>query len=548
VDKESGRIYWEGGCRSTLSASLLPHLQRFGFGIHTRSVVLTFFLLLAVLGALSSWLRFKLEEKCGAAEMLLHNTLVSTSRNSYCSSMALFVLHRLLLGTPNLNKWFLATIVILYLVDSYTCETHAYLRNAIQNPHGVEDYIERIRQEPPDVHWKVQSFHYVPTSPLNVIRRTIFRTCRCQSPSDGGEKKGSQQAEVELGDDKNVNDDTSVAVYSPTKRKRVTGRATGSYQYKHWQDKTIAGIWQRAQSSAYAKSSSSSYGSNIGSSSCDHPAPFAKIVLTKLLVLADKKTRLDYFQQQAAFVTKHLNQEQRHHHQPQSSSSASSTAMLDEFAEFSTHINVAGFQPRLLAVRQQYQPPSRLQGFYWHDTVNKLFRLHYFWLFTLLGLTLPYRIWFDRHCDELRVSVVKETSTMPISSPSFSSSYLSRGWFSGKAQAAPGAASIENFRELMERLQLYTKQDTAIGRSCVSQQQQKQQDSRVAEIEEALQAAALVKGKLISTQALLPGGDGMLDPASSNSRKLRAGSTSSNDENHDANKMDTDSDSPSFES
>ena len=39
----------------------------------------------------------------------------------------------------------------------------------------------------------------------------------------------------------------------------------------------------------------------------------------------------------------------------------------------------------------------------------KTLRLHLFWLFTFFGLTVPYRIWFKRHCDFLRVSVVKET-------------------------------------------------------------------------------------------------------------------------------------------
>ena len=31
-------------------------------------------------------------------------------------------------------------------------------------------------------------------------------------------------------------------------------------------------------------------------------------------------------------------------------------------------------------------------------------------LATLLGLSLPYRIWFAKHCDEIRVTVVKETT------------------------------------------------------------------------------------------------------------------------------------------
>jgi hypothetical protein len=489
-----------------------------------RAMVLTCFLLLAVLGALSSWLRLKLEE-CE-----LFHSLVSSSRHSYCSSIVLFVINRLLLGAPKLHKWFIATIIILYLVESYTCETHDYLRHAIASPHGVEDYIERIRQEPPHVHWKVQSFHYVPTSPWEAIHQAIVRTTprrRLSSQHLGGaEKNHSQVMEPTAVDDDTSGDDVDDAnaatvLYSPNKRKRVTERATGSYQYKHWQDKTIAGIWQRAQSSSSSSSTSSplSRSSSASSSQDHHPAaPFAKIVLTKLLVLADKKTRLDYFQQQAAFVAKHNQQLQQR--------TAAGTA-LDEFAEFSTHIHVAGFQPRLLAVRQR--PAALLPnnenggggiGAYWH----KIFRLHHFWLFTLLGLTLPYRIWFGRHCDELRVTVVKETSTVPIISSSSLSS-LSRGWFSGKAQHG---ADIENFRELMERLQLYAKQDS-VNSSCSSSQQQQEQASSVAEIEEAIQVAALLKEKLISSSPpLQSNGDGML--AASGSRKLRAGSTKPGEE------------------
>lgn len=37
---------------------------------------------------------------------------------------------------------------------------------------------------------------------------------------------------------------------------------------------------------------------------CDTPAPFSKIVLSKLLILPNAKAREDYFKQQSTFVTK----------------------------------------------------------------------------------------------------------------------------------------------------------------------------------------------------------------------------------------------------
>ncbi len=58
---------------------------------------------------------------------------------------------------------------------------------------------------------------------------------------------------------------------------------------------------------------------------------------------------------------------------------------------------VQGYKEKILAVR----PPKGFQ---------KVFNIYYFWIFTLLGLTVPYRIKFSNNCDELRVAVVKETS------------------------------------------------------------------------------------------------------------------------------------------
>jgi hypothetical protein len=109
---------------------------------------------------------------------------------------------------------------------------------------------------------------------------------------------------------------------------------------------------------------------------------------------------------------------------------------------------VAGFKRRLLAIRPV---PGILS--------TKIFRLYTFWIFTLLGLGLPYRIWFSRHCDNLRVTVVKETyAEMEKSSWWFTSSSKPA---QSKAFASIQSTSKEVFRQQMEDMLLYSKQPPA---------------------------------------------------------------------------------------
>ena len=122
-------------------------------------------------------------------------------------------------------------------------------------------------------------------------------------------------------------------------------------------------------------------------------------------------------------------------------------------------ISVPGFCPKLLAVR----PVPRAR-----NISASLFRLHIFYLFTLLGLSLPYRIWFAKHCDEVRVSVVKETSdSAPLSEDKEQSSLSSdakSSWLRSKiwgSSPATSSAEIERkraqetFRKSMQSFSLY---------------------------------------------------------------------------------------------
>jgi hypothetical protein len=169
-------------------------------------------------------------------------------------------------------------------------------------------------------------------------------------------------------------------------------------------DNTIAGVWRRADAAS------------------PNLAPFTKIILSKLLVLNDRKTREEYFRQQSDFVTEH--------------------GRGDEFTEFSTDISVPGYRPRMLAVRS-------IQGI----SSAKLFRLHLFWFFTFCGLTVPYRIWFKRHCDSLRVIVVKETSATPPSTSYWD--LASSRWMPSRATIQPHVRNDSTFRSYMRGRSLY---------------------------------------------------------------------------------------------
>jgi hypothetical protein len=200
-------------------------------------------------------------------------------------------------------------------------------------------------------------------------------------------------------------------------RKVVTNEASEFYHYGSHSDKTIVGIWSRALPPL---------GSDDKDAGGQPTMPqFRKISLSKVLVLSDKRSREDYFRQQSEFVTRYGRE--------------------DEFAEFSTSIDVAGYRPRLLVAwpllsslhnsdtnykhKHKHHKPYKAQHYH-----HRLVRLSAFWAFTCLGMTVPYRIWFKRHCDMLRVTVVKETNVKananatPKTAFDNNYSYL-RSWF-----------------------------------------------------------------------------------------------------------------------
>lgn len=345
IDKESGRIFWEGGSASTLSASLMPKLSEFGL-VHMKASILSILLLLTLVSRLLGMIT-------------IPKPIETTPRMIAATwTVAAFLFRRI----PQVDNRVVSLLVILYLLEAYFCNTRNYLTNAIPSPDGVETFIESLREQEPLLSWTVRSFHY--TRPWSLGGR-------CSSSS-------------------------------MFKRKVISGQSTGVYNYPQCLDKTLAGVWKRSMST-------------------NGVAPFAKLALNKILMLGNENARRDYFNQQSAFVEAHQ------------------TSHEDEYTEFSTKIEIPGFRNRLLAVRRPEEG----------DKTSRYFRHQLFWFFTCLGLTVPYRMWFTRHCDMIRVSVVKETyCETPRSS-----------WFPTRTAAnalpTPTKEEEESYRDAMKQMNLY---------------------------------------------------------------------------------------------
>jgi hypothetical protein len=256
IDRNTGRVYWEGGSSNTLYESLAPKLDQYG-AEHAQAALLTGLITLVFIGLLVGWIRGAIDQ----SDFEMQN-------NSLLYNMLLACLFRL----PRIeNKWLVLASVALYFLESYNCSTRRFLTNAISSPNEVEEYIESLRRELPVVTWKIKCFHYEKRKifVITTLVRSFFRSL------------------------KNTNSDAVVPRTKncppmfPFTRKIVTHKSTTTYQYDRCLDSTIAGMWRRA----------AAIDTDV--------APFTKIALTKLLVLSDRDSREDYFRQQSEFVREH---------------------------------------------------------------------------------------------------------------------------------------------------------------------------------------------------------------------------------------------------
>lgn len=407
VDKETGRIFWEGGSSNTLVESIAPKLRSVIGGIpHMKATLLSVLLLLALMGTVSQLIRDWIQTIL-PVEVVDPNT--SQHRPKISMSTFVSILTHALMLLPKSPRWFIILVLLLYFIEAYTCSTHKYLLHIVED---AETYIDRLREQLPIVEWKVRSFHFenyilLPFQPL----RQLLQLSTSSSSSSSVETT------------KELSPDRQPSFPSLLHWKRVTHSATGYYNYTSCTDQTIVGVWKRAPiimnynpppphisspSLSFTNNNSSlqnnsietndMFVNNSTATSTRNTAviiPITKMVITKTLLLRDTKTRQDYFTQQKTFL--------RQEHP-------------DEYAEFSTNVYMNGLtSSRILALL----PSKSLLDHNNNKTSISLLLSHpqrwlvhryTYWFFTGIGLTVPYRRWLASQCDEVRVRIVKETS------------------------------------------------------------------------------------------------------------------------------------------
>lgn len=107
IDKETGRIFWEGGESSTLAASLVPRLNKDRV-THLKATILSLVLLWTVSGIAASWLRRKI-------------MLNPTATRSTLVSFVFRALQYTVLRIPSQENWIIALVYALYLIEAYCC-------------------------------------------------------------------------------------------------------------------------------------------------------------------------------------------------------------------------------------------------------------------------------------------------------------------------------------------------------------------------------------------------------------------------------------------
>jgi len=131
IDKETGRVLWEGGgsgggdddaaistTRSSFAASLEPRLDRLGVE-HVKAVLLSGILVVGLLGALSKFLKIRMLLVVGDGSSS-RSAAAGKSSSMYRAGITL-LLQCTLFRFPQFRCWFLALVIALYLIEAYTC-------------------------------------------------------------------------------------------------------------------------------------------------------------------------------------------------------------------------------------------------------------------------------------------------------------------------------------------------------------------------------------------------------------------------------------------
>ena len=363
VDGETGQVYWVRG-RSTqvegLFSSLPPHFRA---TVLTGTIVAVLFfdifgpalkhIVGLILHSLLSLL-YSVLQRCRLKAM--RPLPPATTPTNKMPSLGL------LFSSVTLHPTLLIPLYLIYILESANSSTIKYLSNTCSTS-AATGIIDALRRTPPEVIWRIRTYHY--EDRYGNSRKTAFGYDDDDHlnslASSGGSKKNPLRGKA-----------MRKKVYGSTKEER--------FVFDGWKDGTnmIASVDRRAKVGA---------------------KKIKKISLTKLLVFGSGESREQYRRQLSGFISKE--------------------GVGDDHYDFETQIRIGRgvWRDKLLVLlpsgggsmqdidgadeeyggkRKALFMPGRISRFW-------------YWIATIFLLTVPYRRWFARQCDEMTVQIVKET-------------------------------------------------------------------------------------------------------------------------------------------
>ncbi len=243
MDKETNAIYWQGGADILSSSLTNPYLTQRGV-LHVKATILSVLLWLWVWGNVS---RYLISRYFAPSSGSVHGNkllfMLPRKIASFITPVIQFVLllfHSLLyLRLPQYSPNVIVIIILLYLLESYSCSTRRYLSHAMNAPEEVEAYLERIRNIKPCVTWKVRCFHYEDRElwkSVKGIRKIFGIRAKKRNKTWGRIAEGAKLLGMHLGNSHAPASTTSsgAVVESPilwATRKVITHQAVGTYKF-----------------------------------------------------------------------------------------------------------------------------------------------------------------------------------------------------------------------------------------------------------------------------------------------------------------------------
>jgi len=303
VDKETGQVFWQGGKQSlfdsTVGHSYISNQQE-GIVQHIRATLFSLILWMSFIRFVAEW-ALKRKILTRLTESMMHPSQRVLDIVRLLSRAMLICLACL----PKFSRVFLILVLIGYVIESYTCSTRKYLSNALSCPEEVETYIENLRDDGPTVSWQIRCYHYEKRKWLcRVLLVDAYNYFHglLKASKDNETLSNSTVPEDVIDSNATISEVGALHVGpSMLTRKVISHQITQSYSVGNWHDDTIGGLLKQAQASTTIM------------------AAFTKISLYKLLLFANKETRVDYFKQQSGFIRVE--------------------GRKDEYAEFSTHLD-----------------------------------------------------------------------------------------------------------------------------------------------------------------------------------------------------------------